>query len=176
MLHIEGGVEFLLQMQRLTKSLSLTLAVFLFSATASWSADFEKGVTANERGDYATAFRIWKPLAEKGNAKAQLNLGVMHYFGLGVPKDYKTAVKWIELAAEQGHANAQFNLGLMYYNGEGVIQDDVYAHMWTNLAAANEDEEGAEMRDLIAIDMSPSQLKKAQALAREYVHKNYKGC
>ena len=36
------------------------------------SADFQKGVTAYESGDYATALREWKPLAEKGDAYPHL--------------------------------------------------------------------------------------------------------
>jgi TPR repeat protein len=43
----------------------------------SWSADFQKGLTAYDSGDYATALREWTPLAEQGYADAQYNLGVM---------------------------------------------------------------------------------------------------
>ena len=48
-------------MKKLTAILCLTLAVFLGSAGEGWSADFQKGVTAAQRGDYATALREWKP-------------------------------------------------------------------------------------------------------------------
>ena len=88
------------------------------------SADFDKGLDAYDRGDYATALREFKPLAEQGDAYAQYNLGVMYDKGQGVPKDYKTAVKWYTLAAEQGDADAQNNLGLMYDEGKGVPQND----------------------------------------------------
>ena len=37
-------------------------------------------------------------------------------------------------------------------------------------------EDGAKLRDIAAEDMTPSQLEKAQDLARECVRKNYKGC
>ena len=140
------------------------------------SADFDKGLDAYDRGDYATALREFKPLAEQGDAYAQYNLGVMYDNGQGVPKDYKTAVKWYTLAAEQGYALAQFNLGVMYNKGEGVIQDYVRAHMWGNLGASNGNENGAKLRDLVAKIMTPSQLEKAQDLARECEKKNYKGC
>jgi TPR repeat protein len=94
----------------------------------------------------------------------------------GVPQDYKTAVKWWKLAAEQGSASAQYNLGLMHFNGLGVPQDNIYAHMWVTLAAANGNEDGTKLRDLVAKRMTPSQLGKAQKLARECVRKKYKGC
>ena len=106
-------------MRRLTTTLCLTLAVLLGSAGVSWSADFQKGLDAYDRGDYATALREWKTLAEQGNADAQYNLGWMYTNGKGVPKNYKTAVKWYKLAAEQGNASAQYNLGGMYSKGQG---------------------------------------------------------
>ena len=49
------------------------------------SADFEKGLDTAKRGDYATALREWKPLAEQGDADAQYNLGLMYANGHGVP-------------------------------------------------------------------------------------------
>jgi uncharacterized protein len=96
--------------------------------------------------------------------------------GGGVTQDYKTAVKWYKLAAEQGQSDAQTNLGSMYALGKGVIKDWVYAHMWANLGASNGSKGGATVRDAAATQMTPSQLEKAQDLARECVRKNYKGC
>ncbi len=100
----------------------------------------------------------------------------MYYNGRGVPKDYKTAVKWQSLSAEQGFANAQYNLGLMYADGRGVPQDNVYAYMWWNIAASSGNKDASKNRGIIAERMTPSQIEKAQDLARECVKKNYKGC
>jgi uncharacterized protein len=163
-------------MRRLLPILLLTVAVLLGSAGVSWSADYQKGVAAAQRGDYVTALRIWRLLAEQGDAGAQFSLGWMYRNGQGVPQDYKTAVKWYGLAAEQGNARAQANLGAMYALGKGVIQDNVYAQMWVNIAASNGSEEGGKLRDLVAKRMTPSQLEKAQDLARECIRKKYKGC
>jgi len=44
-------------------------------------ADFQKGLDAANRGDFATAFKEWKPLAEQGHANAQDGLGVMYNNG-----------------------------------------------------------------------------------------------
>ena len=55
-------------MRKLTATLCLTLAVLLGSAGVSASADFQKGLTAAQSGDFATALREWTPLAEQGNA------------------------------------------------------------------------------------------------------------
>jgi hypothetical protein len=126
--------------------------------------------------DNKTAVKWYRLAAKQGFARAQYNLGVMYEKGQGVPQDYKTAVKWYSLAAKQGNASAQNNLGTMYGMGHGVIQDWVYAHMWGNLAASNGNERGAKVREIAAKQMTPSQLEKAQDLARECVRKKYKGC
>src|SRR6476469_4305989 len=75
-------------------------------------------IGAFDRGDYATALGIWRPLAEQGNAFAQCNLGVAYANGHGVTQDVSEAVKWFRLAAGQGDAFAQSNLGVAYAKGE----------------------------------------------------------
>ena len=66
------------------------------------SADYNKGIAAYEMGDYATALRECRPLAEQGLAVAQSNLGIMYFEGKGVLQDDKTALRWYRLAAKQG--------------------------------------------------------------------------
>ena len=131
------------------------------TAKKSPKGDFQKGMDAYEKKDYATALREWKPLAEQGDAPAQYNLGMMYHKGQGVPQDYKTAVKWYRLAAEQGNASAQGNLGAMYAFGTGGLKDYVYAHMWGNIAAANGNEMGAKLRDDFEKKMTPTQIADA---------------
>ncbi len=109
----------------------LALVVVLVAAPA-W-ADFEAGAEAHDRGDYVTALKEWRPLAEQGDAKAQVNLGWMYLNGHGIPQDDKEAMLWYRLAAAQGDAEAQFNLGAMYAEGLGVSQDDEQAVQWFRL-------------------------------------------
>ena len=154
----------------------LCLTILLVSSGVCWSADFQKGLAAADRGDFATALETLTPRAEQGGANAQGILGFMYDKGLGVPQDYKAAVKWYTLAAEQGNVGAQYNLGFMYYKGQGLPQDYVRAHMWLNIAASSGDKDSVENRDIIATQMTPSQIAEAQKLARECVKKNYKGC
>src|ERR1039458_7418306 len=74
--------------------------------------------------------------AEKGEAKSQVELGNVFYFGsLGVATNYVEAVKWYRKAAEQDYADAQFNLGNCYHDGEGVAKDYVEAVKWYRKAA-----------------------------------------
>ena len=71
----------------------IPLLLISLISSPSWGADFDKGLTAAQNGDFAAAFKEWKPLAEQGLAKAQFNLGVMYEYGDGVPQDYKEAVR-----------------------------------------------------------------------------------
>ena len=111
-------------MKKLIAPLLLILSASLFIPCLTWGADFAAGYRAAKRGDYATAFREWKPLAVQGNVVAQANLGLMYIRGQGVVKNYAKALKWLRRAATQGNAPAQYNLGRMYANGRGVSKDD----------------------------------------------------
>ena len=84
--------------------------------------DFQDGLDAASRGDYKTAFNKWEPLAKRGSALAQFNLGLMYDKGEGVKRNYKKASKWYKLAAKQNIASAQYNLGILYSKGKGVRQ------------------------------------------------------
>jgi len=86
-------------------------------------AGFDDGKAAYDRGDYATAYKEFKSLADRGNADAQFALGKMYFYGQGVPQDYAQAVNWFRKAADQGDAHAQNGLGAMYELGKGVPED-----------------------------------------------------
>ena len=103
-------------------------------AVPAW-ADYKAGEDAYNRGDYATALREWRPLAEQGDARAQYNLGVLYRKGRGVPQDDVQARQWYEKAAAQGQAKAQYNLGTLYLNGGGVPKDYQQALRWFRMAA-----------------------------------------
>jgi uncharacterized protein len=89
-----------------TISLILTVALTSMSGHSSLAQDFDKGLAAAQSGDFETALKEWRPLAEQGNADAQYNLGWMYSSGTGVPQDYTQAVEWYRKAAEQGHVKA----------------------------------------------------------------------
>jgi|TARA_B100001964_G_scaffold160621_1_gene176370 hypothetical protein len=50
-------------------------------------------VEAHVAGNYATAMREFRPLAEQGDADAQSMLGVMYALGKGVAQDDAQALK-----------------------------------------------------------------------------------
>jgi hypothetical protein len=134
-----------------------------------------KGWFSYNKADYATALKVWEPLALQGFAQAQILLGTMYAKGQGVAQDHKVAIKWYKLAAEQGYADAQSNLGAIYDKGhEGVPRDHVRAHMWWNIAVLQGYEAARKSLDRVEEKMSSAQLETARGLAREWVQKYWK--
>ncbi len=109
--------------------------ISLFMCCSSNRGNIEDATKAYNQGDYKTAYRLIKPLAEQGLPKAQFDLGAMYDYGEGVSQDYAEAAKWYRKAAEQGNAPAQTNLGMMYEDGRGIPQDYTEAARWYRKAA-----------------------------------------
>ena len=57
---------------------------------------------------------------------------------------------------------------VMYDNGQGVLQDYALAHMWFNLSGSNGNKQAVKNRDIVEERMSPSQIEKAQDMARNW--------
>jgi hypothetical protein len=79
-------------------------------AFAAAAGPWEDGMAAYNRGDYMPAIRLFRPLAEQGNAKAQNVLGVMFRRGEGVPKNPARAHMWFSFAAARGDTKAKAGL------------------------------------------------------------------
>jgi len=155
------------------------ITAFVLMGVSGCTKTIEEGREAYKKGDYKTAYRIFKPLAERGDVGAQISLGEMHKRGQGVPKDDAGALEWYRKAADQGHAEAQNKLGIFYTFGQGVPVDYVLAHMWYDIAASNYSEakerKGAEKnRDAIGSLMTPAQVEQAKKMAREWKPKKGK--
>jgi TPR repeat protein len=147
---------------------SLFCSVILFCAATAAAADFATGLDAYQKGDYVTAVKEWRPLADQGVAAAQFNLGLLYLDGHGVPQDPAEAVKWFKRAADQDYTEAQHNLGAMYGAGDGVKRDYVQAYKWLNICAAKGNTGCESQRDLIAKKLKHSQLAIAQRLSTEF--------
>ena len=65
----------------------------------SANTDWKDAWDAYNKGNYATALKIFRALAEQGHSMAQNNFGWMHERGEGVTQDYKKAVKFYRMAA-----------------------------------------------------------------------------
>jgi len=110
------------------------VALFTGIAAPAAGGPLEDADAAAQRGDYATALQLRRPLAEQGDAQAQFRLGIMYDSGTGVPQDHVEARKWYREAAEQGYALAQFYLGKSYTD-PGALQDYSEAVKWYHKAS-----------------------------------------
>jgi TPR repeat protein len=82
----------------------------LLGTSAGFAGPWEDGMAAYNRGDYVPAIRVFRTLAEQGNAKAQNVLGVMFRKGEGVSKNPVRAHMWFSFAAKRGDAKAKAEL------------------------------------------------------------------
>jgi hypothetical protein len=73
--------------------------------------------------DASLNFQAAQAAADKGDAKAQYELGMYYGEGKQVRKDLAEAVKYIRLSADQGYAEAEVILGSLYGRGRGVPLD-----------------------------------------------------
>jgi endonuclease YncB( thermonuclease family) len=144
----------------------LVVSAVGFTATAQ---TFNEGMRAYRSGDYETAYRAFRGLAEEGDRRAQGSLGDMYRKGYGVTQDHAVAVEWYRRAADQGSAHAQDGLGLMYRDGLGVPRHAECAYIWFDLAARNfpasrgsRRDQAAGNRDRVAGSLSQQGLERAR--------------
>jgi hypothetical protein len=144
---------------------ALALAAVLLAAGAPPArADFAEGLAALDAGDFESALKAWRPLAEAGDAEAQVALAGLYRDGLGLRADLAQAVRWYRRAAEQGEAVAQLNLGDLYTRGAGVPRDLVQAYLWLSLAAAQGRRWPERRRKEVAAVMTAAELAEAERL------------
>jgi uncharacterized protein len=160
-------------------SVAVLLVVFAGTCTGTWAADVQTMPVAARYGQfvpapYAVAATVMRQ-AEKGNVKAEAQLGWMYATGRGVPQDYAKAAKWYYCAAILGHGGAQFELGMLYNKGLGVPRDWVLSYMWLNLSASqavgDDRDFKVRMRDAVASKLTPAEVAQAQHMALTW----YKG-
>lgn len=144
------------------RRLIISLALFSsLTAHFAW-AGLDEGRQAYEKGEYAKALKELRPLAEKGQSKAQTILGFLYFQGLGMPENHAEGLKWLRPAAEHGSAEAQFALGVIYAGGKAVPQNNAEAYKWFYLASAQGSEMAKRYMASSAKNLTPEQIAKAQ--------------
>jgi hypothetical protein len=89
---------------------SLIVAAQMLGGVGAFAGPWEDGMAAYNRGDYAPAIQLFRPLAAKGNARAQHLIGVMYHKGEGVARSSVRAFAWFSLAAAHGDGDAKAKL------------------------------------------------------------------
>ena len=117
----------------------LAFVGFALAARAPLSAQDKAPVLMSRTGG-GSAWSDLKELqqaAEKGNAKAEAQLGEMLLRGEGIAKDEARGVALLEKAARAGQSAAAFRIGMLLAGGEaGVASDPVRALDYFRAAAA----------------------------------------
>jgi uncharacterized protein len=147
--------------RRYTKLFGALVATSLMAlAGAAAAATYEDGLLAYDKSDYATALKIFRPLAERGDIRSENALGRMYIRGEGVARDPAEGTRWFKQAtdqtkaldaynsgdfalalktfrplAEKGQVLGQYILGLMYTNGQGVAENFPEGLQWLTKAA-----------------------------------------
>lgn len=86
---------------------------------------------AYRRGDYATALKLLRPLADQGYDSACVIVARLYLDGRGTEKNSAIAAKYLRLAADRGSASAANALAELYSTGEGVPIDPAAAvELW----------------------------------------------
>ena len=160
-------------MKLLARCLAIAVAWSLLAISAIIAGtpeeDFRTGLSAFNSGDYATAMRLWRPLADGNDARSQAGVGFMYHRGLGVETDDAQAAFWLRKAAEQGQAEGQMMLGSLYFFGLGVPQSYATAYAWCELAQDNGQAEAQICRDAALQSLTEdAQLQDAFRMVREF--------
>jgi uncharacterized protein len=158
-------------MNRFALAAALICAI---SGMPAWSAcagsdeeDFRRGLSAFNNGDYATAHKIWRPLAERGEPRSEAAIGFMYHRGQGLAADDREAAIWLNRAAEQGQPEGQLMLGILFYYGSGVTQSFIKAYAWCALAEINGNGDASLCRDAALEAMSDADRETAFRLVVE---------
>ena len=129
----------------LTKFLIATLLILsLASASINVAAsDLDDAVEAMRIGDFAEAYCIMRPLAERGDADAQYNIGWMYMNGYGLRVNDTLALEWWNKASRQGNVDASFSIGMLYSLGDGEVRKNSKKAIDYYLLAVKEGHEDA---------------------------------
>ncbi|MCF8533413.1 MAG: sel1 repeat family protein [Reyranella sp.] len=157
-------------LRKLLSIVAILLSAAGPAAAQTYEEQMRTAAGAYERKDMATAVRIWKTWAAKGEAEAQTLLGAMYWSGEGVRRDHREAAALYLRAARQGYARAQNDIGFMYGFGEGIPpHDDVEAYKWLTLAierytVKNQDRRDQAIKDkaVLAKRMTRAQIAEAE--------------
>ncbi len=96
-------------------------------------------VKAHQHLDSRTPLDRLTALANKGDARAELVIGLKYLKGDGTPVNEAQAAHWITLAAQAGNPVAENHLGALYQAGRGVTADLPQAMHWYEAAAQQGD-------------------------------------
>ena len=117
--------------------MNLKVVLLLVAISTPVFADLDKAIGLAEQGKIKEGqlelIKIVKA-ADAGDAKAQLEFGIMWDEGYWIWQDTALAIEWYKKSASQGFAQAQMVLGSVYLGGVKVDKDLKKANKWFDKA------------------------------------------
>ena len=116
------------------RALIITLSILFGIVVPNFvkADELQDAVRVLNNRDFKTAYKMLAPLAEKGNAAAQLIVGMMYFKGKGIGKNIVQADKWLliseELGQEAGKKNRIFVERQM--NSDQILKARKLAKSW----------------------------------------------
>lgn len=112
-------------------------------------AGFDEALKAYKAKDFPLALSEARKVADAGEPRGSMILGVMYQNGQGVAADPAQAVKHFEKAAQGGVVNANSRLAQAHARGQGVAKDRDKALALARRASKMGDPEGAFLLSVI---------------------------
>jgi len=154
--------RFVLRAQRL-----LTCAILLACTSISW-ADYEAGLKAAERKDFATAFNEMKTAAESGDSRAYLALGTLYQNGMGTAANPAEGFGWLKKAADLNIIGGINGVARAHLLGNGVEANLTLAKQWAAKTADAGNSEGEFLLYAAILQSSLSYLEGGKASKAKY--------
>jgi TPR repeat protein len=125
--------------------------------------------TGEEKVDrtYSAAYGVYYPLAEKGHAFAQFEMGLMYLHGHGVPENRDKAAAWFRKAAVQGHLEAKAELRKLAAAKTPVTKTETTKTASAPAQAKPAEPEPAPMKRGLPNAEAEHERKKAEESARQ---------
>lgn len=117
---------------RVTRMIAAVLLLLLLVTTFILKGSSLSGGKQNHE---AVNFEQTKQQALKGDAKAELKLGLIYHEGNGVIKSPKEATEWFKKASEHGNMEAAYHYGTALLKGTGILQNYKEAIFWLEKSA-----------------------------------------
>ena len=108
----------------------LLVAILSFGLVSVASADLVSAQKALQSGKHKKAVELFTPLAEAGDGRAAVTIGLIYQTGGNkVKQDYAKAYEWYLKALDLNNGDALNNLGVMHRDGQGVPQNRRVAYL-----------------------------------------------
>lgn len=129
----------------------------------------ERGIALYQQHDYAAAQPLIKAAADAGDMKAPRYLGLMYFYGNGLPQSAEKAFAAFKQGAREGDITSQYWLGYLYEHGTGTPKNPAQAFKWYQASAGRGDKIAAPaMLALSRFYQNGTATAKNEALAAEY--------